>query len=137
VAAVLSPLQNNADGVYRLRMQLHPVELGRVDIDVEIRGGVVHATLHAEQANATHMLRDSLPELRGRLEQEGVRTGNVTVNGREPGTANRDRGTNGTNQTRGGNNRGNTGGDGDDDSSQQRSGRQMQNQSDSVLDLMM
>jgi flagellar hook-length control protein FliK len=91
VVAVLSPLQQRPDGVYKLRLELHPAELGRVEIDVELRAGVLHANLRAEHVTAAHALRDALADLRGRLEAQGVRAGNVTVDGRGPGGGDRDR----------------------------------------------
>jgi flagellar hook-length control protein FliK len=91
VVAVLSPLSQRPDGVYKLRLELHPAELGRVEIDVEMRNGVLHANLRAEHVTAAHALRDALADLRGRLDAQGVRTGTVTVDGRGPGNAGRER----------------------------------------------
>jgi flagellar hook-length control protein FliK len=89
--------------VYRLRLELHPAELGHVEIDVELRNGVLHANMRPEQAGAAHMLRDALADLRSRLEAQGVRAGDVTVDGHGPGTAGRDRQAGGTGSRLGGN----------------------------------
>jgi flagellar hook-length control protein FliK len=91
VVTVVAPLLQRGDGVYRLRLELHPAELGHVEIDVELRNGVLHANMRPEQAGAAHMLRDALNDLRSRLEAQGVRAGDVTVDGRGPGTTGRDR----------------------------------------------
>jgi flagellar hook-length control protein FliK len=135
VVAVLSPLSQRPDGVYKLRLELHPAELGRVEIDVEMRNGVLHANLRAEHVTAAHVLRDALADLRGRLDAQGVRTGNVTVDGRGPGNAGRERQSASSGEAR----RGDGGADGREErllDEQQRS-RRANDVNASMLDLRM
>jgi flagellar export protein FliJ len=134
VVAVLQPIQQRPDGVYRLRLELHPAELGRVDIEVELRAGVLHANLRAEHATAAHALRDAIADLRSRLEAQGVRAGEVTVDGRGPGgggNADRDRraGSAGGSHARGG--------DHDPTDTSDRSPRPQPDASPTLLDLRM
>lgn len=79
VVSVLKPMRNTETGTYTLRLELKPPELGRVEMRVEMRDGVLHASIHAEHQGSAQMLRDALGELRDRLGAEGVRTGDLTV----------------------------------------------------------
>ena len=62
----------------RLRLELKPPELGRVEMRVEMRDGVLHASIHADHESSAQLVRDALGELRDRLGAEGVRTGELT-----------------------------------------------------------
>jgi flagellar hook-length control protein FliK len=79
LVSVLTPLRMTQNGTYTLRLELKPPELGRVEMRVEMRDGVLHASIHAEQHNAAQVLRDALSDLRERLGSEGVHTGELTV----------------------------------------------------------
>ena len=46
---------------------------------VEMRDGVLHASIHAEHEGSGQVLRDALGDLRDRLGASGVRTGALTV----------------------------------------------------------
>jgi flagellar hook-length control protein FliK len=80
LVAVLRPLQRTADGTYRIRIELRPPELGRVDMRVEVKDGVVHASIHAERAETAELVRNALDDLRARLNADGVRAGSLEVN---------------------------------------------------------
>ena len=79
LVSVLTPLRDDADGTYNLRLELKPPELGRVEMRVEMRDGVLHASIHAEHAELGELLRAALGDLRDRLDADGVRTGELTV----------------------------------------------------------
>jgi flagellar hook-length control protein FliK len=79
LVTVLRPLRRAADGTYELRIELRPPELGRVDLRVELRNGVMHAVIHAEQAGTAEIVRNALGDLRARLDADGVRAGALTV----------------------------------------------------------
>ena len=79
LVSVLTPLRTTQNGTYTLRLELKPPELGRVEMRVEMRDGVLHASIHAEQHNSAQVLRDALSDLRDRLVSEGVHTGELTV----------------------------------------------------------
>lgn len=79
VVHVLSPLRLRGDGNYDVRLELKPPELGRVEIRVEMRDGVLHAHLRAEQPAAAMALRDSLTQLRDHLAGHGVQAGTLDV----------------------------------------------------------
>jgi flagellar hook-length control protein FliK len=77
---------------------MRPPELGRVDMRIEMRDGVLHASIHAEHAQTADLVRSALDDLRARLDADGVRSGQLTVDsqgagtsGRESDTANRPR----------------------------------------------
>ena len=76
---MLTPLRTTPNGTYTLRLELKPPELGRVEMRVEMRDGVLHASIHAEHEGSAQLVRDALGELRDRLDAEGVRTGELTV----------------------------------------------------------
>jgi Flagellar hook-length control protein FliK len=79
LVSVLTPLRTNQNGSYTLRLELKPPELGRIEMRVEMRDGVLHASIHAEHHNSAQVLRDALSDLRERLSSEGVRAGDLTV----------------------------------------------------------
>ena len=79
LVSVLSPLRTTPNGSYSLRLELKPVELGRVEMRVEMRDGVLHASIHADHESSAQLVRASLGELRDLLAAEGVRTGDLTV----------------------------------------------------------
>jgi len=79
MVAVLRPLGRSADGSHRLRLELRPPELGRVEMRVEMRDGVLHTVIVAETAHAANVLRDALGDLRSMLQSEGVTIGDLLV----------------------------------------------------------
>jgi len=87
---VLAPLRTSPTGSYTLRLELKPPEMGRVEMRVEMRDGVLHASIHADREGAAQLVRDSLGELRDRLNAEGVRTGDLTVSDGGVGPGSRD-----------------------------------------------
>jgi flagellar hook-length control protein FliK len=91
VVSVLRPLRRVADGTYELRLQLRPPELGQIELRVEMRHGVLHAALQADNPQAVEIMRNGLGELRSRLEAEGVRAGALTVDSNAAQMSQRDR----------------------------------------------
>jgi hypothetical protein len=79
LVSVLTPLRTTTNGSYTLRLELKPAELGRIDMRVEMKDGVLHASIHADRESSADLVRDSLSELRKRLEAEGIQTGEFTV----------------------------------------------------------
>ena len=79
LVSILSPLRTSLNGTYTLRLELKPEELGRVEMRVEMRDGVLHASIHADHESSAQLVRASLNELRDQLAAEGVRTGSLTV----------------------------------------------------------
>jgi flagellar hook-length control protein FliK len=82
VSSALLSLRGRADGSYRMRLELKPPELGRVELHVELRDGVLSVHMRAEQAHAAEVLHQELGRLREQLANEGVQTGELTVDGR-------------------------------------------------------
>ncbi len=89
LAAVIRPLQRSADGNYQLRIEMRPEELGRVDMRVELRDGVLHASIHTEHTQTAELVRNTLGELRSKLAADGLRSGQLTVDSQGPGTPQR------------------------------------------------
>lgn len=56
----------------RLRLQIEPASLGKVDIDMSMRQGSLEATLVAHQVVTRDLLADGLPRLRDTLAQLGM-----------------------------------------------------------------
>ena len=79
LVSVLTPMRTAPNGTYTLRLELKPPELGRVEMRVEMRDGVLHASIHADHEGSAQLVRDALGELRDRLDAEGVHTGELTV----------------------------------------------------------
>jgi flagellar hook-length control protein FliK len=90
LAAVIRPLQRGADGQYQLKLEMRPPELGRVDMRIEMRDGVLHASIHTEHAQTAELVRSALDDLRARLDADGMQSGQFTVDQHGAGTTGRD-----------------------------------------------
>jgi flagellar hook-length control protein FliK len=90
LAAVIGPLQRSSDGSYEIRISLRPPELGRVDVRVEMRDGVLQASIHAEHSDTAELLRGALDDLRARLDADGMQSGQLTVDAHGAGDSERD-----------------------------------------------
>jgi flagellar hook-length control protein FliK len=69
---------------------MRPPELGRVDMRIEMRDGVIHASIHTEHAQTADLVRSALDDLRARLDADGVRSGQLTVDSQGAGSSGRD-----------------------------------------------
>jgi flagellar hook-length control protein FliK len=56
----------------QVRLRMHPDDLGSVQLDMQISGRKVSATVTADNEEARLLLQGSLPELRQRLESQGL-----------------------------------------------------------------
>ncbi len=61
------------------RLQLHPKELGQVDVNLSIDRGSVIATFGVQHAAAAAAVQNALPHLHTLLEQHGLALGQATV----------------------------------------------------------
>ncbi|MHB1613755.1 MAG: flagellar hook-length control protein FliK [Actinomycetes bacterium] len=87
VALRVLPLRRTPDGTTRLSVQLTPAELGRVELTVQVRGGLVHLHLTSADPLSREALRAALPDLRRELGSAGLATGQLDVSGGAPGSA--------------------------------------------------
>jgi flagellar hook-length control protein FliK len=78
-------------GQWQLRFALNPQNLGRVEIDMQMRGGELEATLGALNPATRELLQDALPKLREMLQQLGmdvaslnIGSGGASKNGGQP-----------------------------------------------------
>ncbi|MBL8858735.1 MAG: flagellar hook-length control protein FliK [Planctomycetes bacterium] len=56
------------------RIQLHPLELGRVSIHIAMEDGRMRTTVRAERVETLNAIQSQLPELRASLRQSGIET---------------------------------------------------------------
>jgi flagellar hook-length control protein FliK len=77
----IAPLRLDADGIHRLTVQLHPVDLGPVQVVAEIRGGDITVQLTSGTDAGNDALRDALGDLRRELQDAGF--GNTTLDLRQ------------------------------------------------------
>ncbi len=85
LAAVIRPLPKTADGSYQIKIEMRPPELGRVDMRVEMRDGVLHASIHTERSETADLVRSALDDLRAKLDADGLRSGQFTVDSQGAG----------------------------------------------------
>jgi flagellar hook-length control protein FliK len=67
----IAPLRLDADGVHRLTVNLHPADLGPVQVVAEIRNGSVNVQLSGSTEAGHDALRNAMDDLRRELEQSG------------------------------------------------------------------
>jgi flagellar hook-length control protein FliK len=79
VLQAVTPVVHGPEGSYSIQLQLAPNDLGQVQVTVDMSDGQVSIHLHADDPAAGVALRDSLPQLREQLEQQGLRTGSLDV----------------------------------------------------------
>ena len=70
---------NIAAGHYRLTLNVHPKELGAIDVVMEMREGRLDAQISSANAVTRDLLGDSLPRLRDALQQNGIQLANLTI----------------------------------------------------------
>ena len=78
-------------GQWQLRFALNPQNLGRVEIDMQMRGGELEATFAALNPATRELLQEALPRLREMLQQSGmdvaslnIGSGGASKNGGQP-----------------------------------------------------
>jgi flagellar hook-length control protein FliK len=105
LATRIVPLRLDADGVHRLTVNLHPADLGPVQVVAEIRNGDISVQLTGGTEAGTEALRQSLDDLRRELEDSGfgnctldLRQGNAQQQGRQQLGEGRGRGADGGNR---------------------------------------
>jgi flagellar hook-length control protein FliK len=79
VFTAVSPLLRAADGSYGVRLQLHPQDLGAVQVIVDVRHGEISIQMHSTDAAARDALRGGLSDLRQQLEGQGLSAGSMEV----------------------------------------------------------
>jgi flagellar hook-length control protein FliK len=72
-------------GNSRLRLQLEPQSLGRVEIDMSMSGGTFEATIFAHQGPTRDLLMDGLGRLRETLVHLGMNVADLSVVGSSAG----------------------------------------------------
>ena len=73
-------VQNVKTGNYNLRFNVHPRELGVVDISMEVRDGRLDAQISSTNPVTRDLLSESLPRLRDALQAGGLQLSNLEVN---------------------------------------------------------
>lgn len=70
---------NIAAGHYRLTLNVHPKELGAIDVVMEMRDGRLDAQISSANAVTRELLGDSLPRLRDALQQNGIQLAQLAI----------------------------------------------------------
>jgi flagellar hook-length control protein FliK len=83
IAMRIVPLRLDADGVHRLTVNLHPVDLGPVQVVAEIRNGEINLQLTGSTDAGNDALRNALDDLRRELRDAGF--ANTTLDLRQGG----------------------------------------------------
>jgi flagellar hook-length control protein FliK len=66
---------NKSQDLKQLDIQLHPADLGKIQIDLRWENGQVHLQVQASQASTSQLLQDHLSDLRQALSNQGVNCG--------------------------------------------------------------
>jgi flagellar hook-length control protein FliK len=83
---VAKAFQTAQDRGGTLQLRLSPPELGALRIELNVKDGVMSASLQTENANARRLLLDHLPALRDRLAEQNIRVDRFDVDVRREGT---------------------------------------------------
>jgi flagellar hook-length control protein FliK len=86
VGRVAKALQTAHERGGALQLRLSPPELGSLRLQLTVEGGVMSATLEAENSNARQVLLDHLPALRERLAEQNIRIERFDIDLRQEGS---------------------------------------------------
>ena len=87
IGRVAKAFQTAQDRGGTLQLRLSPPELGALRIELNIKDGVMSASLQTENANARRLLLDHLPALRDRLAEQNIRVDRFDVDVRQEGSS--------------------------------------------------
>ncbi len=79
VVQAIEPMRHRADGSYHVKIELNPHNLGRVELTMELRDGVLAVHINADHSATQRMLHEHIDVLRELLAERGVATGSVDV----------------------------------------------------------
>jgi len=68
-------VMNRSQDLKQLDIQLHPADLGKIQIDLRWENGQVHLQVQASQAATAHLLQNHLSDLRQDLANQGINCG--------------------------------------------------------------
>ncbi len=77
-------------GLHRLKMNLNPVDMGRLDIELKVKGGELVAHIRAENREAYEALANEIDDLKQALADGGLSIGNLTLSYDDQATGNRE-----------------------------------------------
>ena len=63
----------------KARLQLHPAELGRMNLEMQVKAGEVQLKVAVESAAAASEIQSQLGQLKEQLQSQGLRLGDVSV----------------------------------------------------------
>ncbi len=86
IGRVAKAFQTAQDRGGTLQLRLSPPELGALRIELNVKDGVMSASLQTENANARRLLLDHLPALRDRLAEQNIRVDRFDVDVRQEGS---------------------------------------------------
>ena len=73
-------------GVQLARLQVHPLELGPIDIALDQRDGAISVSMTAQHPATRELLESHLPRLREQLAQDGAQVGRFDILGGDAGS---------------------------------------------------
>ena len=80
------------DGLQHVSLNIHPAELGPVEVRLSVKDGDVNAQFSTAHGNVRQVIEDALPKLREILSQSGLNLANANVFQQAPGRDDRTRG---------------------------------------------
>ncbi|UQZ90035.1 hypothetical protein C4J81_12815 [Deltaproteobacteria bacterium Smac51] len=72
-------LYSHQKGIHRLKMKLNPEAMGKLDIELKVKGGELTAHITAESRETYEALAGEIDELKDALAAAGVKLGNMTL----------------------------------------------------------
>ncbi len=71
--------------VKELSIQLHPADLGKVNVSVRLENGQVHLVINATESSTSTFLQNNLTDLRNGLSQNGIDCGSLEMGSNDSG----------------------------------------------------
>lgn len=71
--------KNLSEGTKQLTLRLDPPDLGKLNLQITVRGQEVNVVLKAENADVGRMLQENMHQLRQTLEDQGLKVGKMEV----------------------------------------------------------
>jgi len=81
VNAIKSQLQTStSEGLHKLTVRLHPEELGRINIELNMKDGIVSGVIRVNEDQAKAVFTENLEVIKNELQSQGIKVESLDIN---------------------------------------------------------